>query len=453
MRKLHLLILLLVLPAASLAVQAQDPASRIFFTRERQFWIPFDPLGPMAPQVKQLQLHVSTDQGRHWEPFATVAPEQKRFHFTCQADGLYWFAVQTHSLDGRLFPPTMANAQPSLKVYVDTLPPIVSLRPLPPRAGEVGVAWDIRDDHLDLTRADSIQLEYRTVGSPAWIPLQRHGSAPQLYWAPETNGVLEVRLRAYDRARNEGKASTNVSLNPHAAGLQPGVAQAPAGGGQGQFGGAPVDPNRRLINSKTVRLNFEIKDKGPSGISLVELWVTQDGRSWGKHPLAAEQQKAETSPLVFAVEGEGVYGFTVVARSGVGLGARPPQLGDRPDLWVEVDLTRPVVHLHQVIVGQGPDKGKLTVMWTASDKNLHATPISITYSEQPTGPWQPMTADRIANTGRYVWTMPAQVPYQFHVKVEALDSAGNIGEAVTSELVKVDLSQPRVKILNVEPGK
>ena len=50
--------------------------------------------------------------------------------------------------------------------------------------------------------------------------------------------------------------------------------------------------------------------------------------------------------------------------------------------------------------------------------------------------------------------MPAEgVPYQFHVKVEALDLAGNIGEAVTPELIKVDLSTPKVRILNVEPSK
>jgi hypothetical protein len=44
------------------------------------------------------------------------------------------------------------------------------------------------------------------------------------------------------------------------------------------------------------------------------------------------------------------------------------------------------------------------------------------------------------------------VPYQFLVKVEAVDTAGNVGEAVTTELVKVDLSQPKARILNVGPG-
>src|SRR5205823_3171757 len=161
--------------------------------------------------------------------------------------------------------------------------------------------------------------------------------------------------------------------------------------------------------------------------------------------------KADKS-LVFTVNDEGVYGFTVLARSGVGLGERPPQAGDRPQVWVEVDLTKPVVQLQQVIVGQGAEKGKLTVLWTATDKNLDRTPITISYAEQAAGPWAPMTAGKVANNGRFVWEMPPAVPYQFYVKVEATDAAGNVGEAVTTEMVKVDLSQPKVQILGVQPG-
>jgi hypothetical protein len=44
------------------------------------------------------------------------------------------------------------------------------------------------------------------------------------------------------------------------------------------------------------------------------------------------------------------------------------------------------------------------------------------------------------------------VPYQFLVKVEAADLAGNVGEAITPDLIKVDLSTPKVRILNVEPS-
>jgi hypothetical protein len=48
--------------------------------------------------------------------------------------------------------------------------------------------------------------------------------------------------------------------------------------------------------------------------------------------------------------------------------------------------------------------------------------------------------------------MPQRVPYQFYVRVEAVDLAGNIGAAVTPQMVRVDLSQPRVNILKIEPA-
>ena len=39
--------------------------------------------------------------------------------------------------------------------------------------------------------------------------------------------------------------------------------------------------------------------------------------------------------------------------------------------------------------------------------------------------------------------MPDGLPYQFFVRVEAIDLAGNVGEAITLERVKVDLSLPK----------
>src|SRR5438093_543980 len=157
------------------------------------------------------------------------------------------------------------------------------------------------------------------------------------------------------------------------------------------------------------------------------------------------------TPIVFEVAGEGVYGITLVAKSGVGLGERPPQVGDRPQLQIEVDTTKPSVRLQDVVVGQGMDKGKLSVTWSASDRNLLPEPIGISYSQTPTGPWTPI-GERMVNTGRYVWNMPQQVPYQFHLRVEAVDRAGNVGEAITPHLIKVDLSQPKAKILDVSPA-
>src|SRR5205823_2971460 len=157
---------------------------------------------------------------------------------------------------------------------------------------------------------------------------------------------------------------------------------------------------------------YEIKDKGPSGVSVVELWYTQDraGRTWQKHP--SDQAGDVRPPFAVDVSGEGLYGFTLVVKSGVGLGDRSPQVGEQPQVWVEVDTTKPVVRIGNVEVGRGPDAGRLTINWNATDKNLGRQPITLAYAEQAGGPWTPIAAN-VENTGRYVWQMPPGVPYKF----------------------------------------
>jgi hypothetical protein len=429
------------------SARAQDLANEIIYANRGDFTIPFQ-ADNRNPPLKQLQLFVSTDQGRTWQPNAMASPDQKRFRFICDRDGPYWFTVQTLDTAGRYFPPHIEGAQASLKVVVDTQPPVVHLRPLGGRAGEVGVTWEVRDENLDFRQADAFRLEYRSVGAVAWVPLAADPTSGQFIWNPQTNAPLEVRLKVRDRAGNLGQAGTNVIVGQQDTGQPFG----PPAGGAGIPNGLAAPADRRLVNSKRISLNYELKDVGPSGVSTVELWFTQDGRGWNRYPLPkTEESTTPPKPLVFDVAGEGIYGFTLVAKSGVGLGERPPQVGDRPQVWVEVDLTKPVVQIHQVLVGRGADKGKLTITWSASDRNLGREPITLVYGEGAGGPWRPIAA-KIANTGRYVWSMPERVPYQFYVRVEAADLAGNVGEATTPELIRVDLSQPRVNILNIEPA-
>lgn len=423
------------------SASGQEPAGGTLYSRYRHFRIPFQ-TGPAPKPLRQLNLYVSADQGRTWHPSTAAATDQGHFRFLTERDGLYWFAVQTIDQDGAAHPAVMTNAQPSLKIIVDTQNPVVYLQPLAPRPGEVGVAWDIRDDNPDPAGADAVRLEYRPPGGQ-WLALPVQPGATQYAWNPQTNGVVEVRLRARDRAGNWGEATTNVSL---AGAVNPPAAGNPSGDG---WQAPPPADDRRLVNSKRISLNYDLKEVGPSGVSAIELWYTTDGRTWHRYPQRTDEAGAKS--LIVEVSGEGVYGLTLVAKSGVGLGVRPPQTGDRPQVWVEVDMTKPLVQLYNVLVGQGDDKGKLTITWTARDKNLQRTPITLSYAEQPAGPWTPIVQNHL-NTGRYLWQTPERVPYQFYVKVEAVDAAGNIGEAVTEQMVKVDLSQPKAKILNVGPA-
>jgi hypothetical protein len=207
-------------------------------------------------------------------------------------------------------------------------------------------------------------------------------------------------------------------------------------------------PAVRMINSKRITLNFEVKDVGPSGLSGVDLYYTQDTKIWKK----GEAPPQTKSPYVIEVNDEGLYGFTLVAHNGVGMGKEPPQPGDQPQVWVEVDQTKPVVRLQGIEETFSGNNQSLVVRWTANDKNLGPKPISLLYAEKEGGPWQPM-ASNVENSGKYAWPITSGMPTRLYVRVEATDLVGNIAGAQTPTPIVIDVSQPTVSILGVEPGR
>jgi hypothetical protein len=152
-----------------------------------------------------------------------------------------------------------------------------------------------------------------------------------------------------------------------------------------------------------------------------------------------------------AVTEEGRHGFTLVVRSGAGVGRRPPQAGDPPQVWVEVDETPPWVELYAPEVGRDLRGAKLTLRWKATDQNLAARPIGLEYAERAEGPWIRIAAG-LENTGRYVWRLPPDAPARLWLRIRAADRAGNVGVAQTHRPVVVDPAQPEAIILGAEPA-
>jgi hypothetical protein len=203
-----------------------------------------------------------------------------------------------------------------------------------------------------------------------------------------------------------------------------------------------------MVNSKRITLNYELKGVGPSGVSGVELWYTMDAKTWKKSDTPPQTKP----PYVIEVAEEGVYGFTLLAKSGVGIGKEPPKPGEQPQVWVEVDMTRPVVRLLSIEANLQNSAPNLVLRWSAADKNLGSRPITLAYAEHEGGPWVPM-ASNVENTGRFVWPLPGNMPARFLVRVEAIDLPGNVGSAQTPKTILVDTAIPTVAILNVEAVK
>jgi hypothetical protein len=421
---------------------AQTP--EIIYCRQTGFRIPFQIEAGEQGRLKLVELYVAEDGSKNWRLFKTAGPSERHFLFKAERDGLYSFLVRTVDTDGKAFPATVEGASPGLRVVVDTQLPTVALRALPNRQDQVGVEWEVRDANLDLR---TLQLEFRSQGVGEWTPVRiEENAAGQKYWSPTTRGPLDVRMRVKDRADNQGTAFGLLNGD--------GGQFAPRNDGFNNSSGAaignrgvPAGPSVKVINTTDIVLNYTIEDEGPSGVSVVELWYTTDGRNWQKYGDKPDKKP----PFTMKVHGEGTYGLSLCVKSGVGLGDKPPQPGDPPQMWIEVDTTKPVVQLLSAEAGRGGDHGNVTISWTAADKNLLATPINLYYAEELTGAWKPIATD-LDNSGRYVWRVPPGTPFKFFVRVEAVDRGGNIGRAESSKQVLVDLNVPRGKLIGAESG-
>lgn len=455
----------LLIGALNASAQTVPANAQEFHTRQPVLSIPFSSTLP-GSRIRDVELYASTDQGRTWtyvmQAQVSARREDNKFRHTLNADGTYWFAVRSIDQAGTAHPQAIDQLQAGLVVHLDRRPPVIQLRSATPnRPSVVGVEWDVRDEHIDAGR---ISMEYRVPGQSDWVPqpIDAKNSGTQ-FWELTTAPRLEVRVRAADRAGNEADAL--LLLAPGNAG-----ATASSGGGNVDPGGTsnnppstPQRPGTHYINSTQIAIPYRISNVGVSGVPVTDLWVTRDlGRNWQKVPKSADEignlpatpgeGETITKQFVYNAGGEGLYGFTIVVRSGVGIGDADPRPGEQPKRLVEVDVTRPEVEL-RITRGSGPDVRNVTIEWTARDKNLIDRPVSILWSKAKEGTeWEPVVTDLDAR-GKYVWTISDQGPFQFFVQVRAVDKAGNIGSATGNDQITVDLNRPKADLLDPIPLK
>jgi hypothetical protein len=202
-----------------------------------------------------------------------------------------------------------------------------------------------------------------------------------------------------------------------------------------------------LVGTRTFDLEYDIAPVDSSGVARVELWGTRDGgRSWRKFGRDDDCR----SPVRVDVDDEGVYGFRIVVESGSGRGGVAPVSGDRPEIWVGVDLTPPTARITAAGPTAGRGSAQLRIDWQAYDENLPPRPISLHYSRHPGGPWS-MIAAGLKNTGHYIWTPDRYVPDQVYLRLDVGDTAGNNTTIRTSRPVTLTRPQPTGRIRSVRP--
>jgi hypothetical protein len=232
--------------------------------------------------------------------------------------------------------------------------------------------------------------------------------------------------------------SSIVSVDPNFA------ANAPTNNTQLAAPAPEVRP--KMVGSRTFALEYDLEQVGRFGISTIELWGTRDGgQTWSCYA----QDDDNRSPLIVTVDEEGLYGFRIIAQSADAL-ATPPTSGELPELWVAVDLQRPIAELTAIEQGIGNMNDHLILQWRAGDNNLESRPISLFYSSRPAGPWSAI-ATSLANTGQYAWRVERHVPSRFYVRLEARDTAGNLAAFQTRDAVEFVMPTTNVRLRSAEP--
>jgi hypothetical protein len=340
----------------------------------------------------------------------------------------------------RQMPPAVIQMPkvPESKARLDKQPDTGSR---PDKAGDQGPA-------LDRQAERGPQLEKLPERGPQLEKVPENGPALEM---PENGPPVEKQPRGFSQTQMQSDRVVQASFSPTRSEPMPGdmhlsssmpqpvtanKCSAPTGSAssaplldmdQGPAGGP--GPIFRIVNSKRITFNFEVKDAGSSDTGGVDLWCTRDMRVWRK----CETARPAPGTYALEVKDEGLYGFTLVARNGI-----TPKPADVPQVWVTVDTTRPVVQLQGVDLNLTAKTPTLVIRWHAQDCNFYKRPITISYAEHVEGPWVPLAAG-VENTGRFETPSLASLPRFFYVRVEAVDTAGNCGSAQTANQVRLEL--------------
>lgn len=454
----------------------------------------WNPVQTVSPEAGKFQFQAPGD-GEYWFMVRTIDAQNRQHPDGTTEPGLQ-VVVDTTSprLDlalrqtapGRVqlsWTATDANIDPTQLRLEYTQPGVSNWQPVsivPKASGQT--EWSVPQGGIVAVQGSIGDLAKNTVSAQAQARIAPGGDAGSRPGAPEVRqpiaapsaiGGSNVAMSLPNQFAAQGGVDPfqSPSANPGHAGLPltapataprnsftstpSGFGSFPSTGSSGWTGsGATATPGPRsnqayrIVNTKQFQIGYKIQDVGPSGVSSVDLFITEDnGAHWFRYGADEDQQ----SPFFVEVPREGTFGFSIGVKSGAGLASDPPQAGDRPAIIVVVDQAPPQIEMLPLEQGRGRDANKLLIQWRLSEAHPADKAISLSFAANRQGPWQPITG-WTEDTGRYVWTVGPGMPSKFFLRLEARDAAGNMHVVETPQPVLIDLSRPSAKIIDVEFG-
>jgi hypothetical protein len=216
---------------------------------------------------------------------------------------------------------------------------------------------------------------------------------------------------------------------------------------QGILPDVPTPGSTQVVNNRVFDIPYQIDDVGPSGVSSVDLFVTEDnGREWFRYDSDVDLQ----SPFQVDTRGEGTFGFAIRVRNGLGFSEPPPQPGERPSIVILVDQTPPTAELARPqVLADG--QGRVRLNWQVEDQNMSSAPVRLESAISATGPWTPLF-DWQVDARSYEMPILSGTPTTLHFRLLARDAAGNVTTAQTAQPVLIDQQRPKARLLRVQPA-
>src|SRR5262249_40944514 len=163
--------------------QAQGPAEsppNKQYTQQRHFILPIELDEADRARINEVQLYVKTNPGEPWVCKQTVLATQSGFDLHAPQDGEYWFATATIDKAGKLNPVDTSRMPAVMTVAVDSTPPDLTMRALPPSGKGMLVEFKIKDANPDPNR---LKVEMQGMDK-SWQVLQPLPDNPLVFRLP-----------------------------------------------------------------------------------------------------------------------------------------------------------------------------------------------------------------------------------------------------------------------------
>ncbi len=312
--------------------------------------------------------------------------------------------------------------------------------PMSSGESEAAVAWPENEAEYLAGNATRRRAIVNTSGpsAPNSVPSSVAGNGAFGQPPPATNAAGEKSsLHVASHRAGENPLSPSVGAN----GSQPEPLA------ENNHGAPPPGEQPRVTNSRRLHLEYDVASVGAEGVAKVELWSTRDGgRSWRPWGLDPDRE----SPMLVALEDDGVFGFRIVITAGNGLAGATPQSGEPADLWVDIDSTTPTGRITTAKYGRQTLAGKLVIQWEAADLHLTDRPISLYHRSQDQDRWTPIVKGA-ANSGEFIWAVGSHIPKLVFLRLEIRDKAGNVGVHELTDPVSLEGLTPKGRIRGVRP--